>query len=84
MTWSPGFQSGCEDVSTVPAKSMPAIIGKRRTTGALPVTRKTVLVVERRPFDPDGHVAVHQLRLVEIAQRDALPGLGLVDHDRLE
>jgi hypothetical protein len=38
MTLSPGFQAGCDEDSTVPEKSTPAIIGKRRTTGALPVT----------------------------------------------
>jgi hypothetical protein len=37
MTLSPDFQAGLLEASTVPAKSMPAIIGKRRTTGALPV-----------------------------------------------
>jgi hypothetical protein len=38
ITLSPAFQAGCDDCSTVPAKSMPAIIGNRRTTGAWPVT----------------------------------------------
>ena len=42
-TLSPAFHAGCEDASTVPAKSMPAIIGKRRTTGALPVTARPSL-----------------------------------------
>ena len=35
---SPGFHSGCAEVSIVPARSMPGIIGKRRTTGARRVT----------------------------------------------
>src|SRR3954469_2810269 len=42
-TLSPGFHCGWEDSSTVPAKSMPAIIGKRRTTGALPVSARPSL-----------------------------------------
>ena len=37
------FQSGCEDWVTVPAKSMPGIIGKRRTTGARPVIARPSL-----------------------------------------
>jgi len=37
------FQAGCDDCTTEPAKSMPAIIGNRRTTGALPVTARPSL-----------------------------------------
>ena len=40
---SPGFQSGWLELSTSPAKSMPGIIGKRRTTGALPVSARPSL-----------------------------------------
>ena len=36
-TLSPGLNSGEEDFSTTPAKSMPGISGKRRAMGALPV-----------------------------------------------
>ena len=38
-----GAVSGLTWLSTVPARSMPAIIGKRRTTGALPVTARPSL-----------------------------------------
>ena len=68
----------------MPAKSTPAIIGKRRTTGALPVTREAVLVIHRRPFDRDGDVAVHQILFVEIGKPHRLAVLGLIDDDRLE
>jgi hypothetical protein len=42
-TLSPGFHAEFVDDSTVPAKSMPAIIGNRRTTGALPVMARPSL-----------------------------------------
>ena len=43
ITRSPGFQSGWVECSTMPTKSMPGIIGKRRTTGALPLTARPSL-----------------------------------------
>jgi hypothetical protein len=43
ITLSPAFQAGCDDCTTVPARSMPGIIGNRRTTGALPVTARPSL-----------------------------------------
>jgi hypothetical protein len=46
--------------------------------------REPVLVVEARPFDADGDVAVHQVLLVEIGETDRLPVVGLVNEDRPE
>ncbi len=45
---------------------------------------ETVLVVDGGIFDADGDVAVHQILLVEILQRDGLTRLGLLDDDGLE
>src|SRR6266480_6201469 len=45
---------------------------------------KAVLVVQRRPFDPHGDVAVHQFGLVELRERGAGTLVRLVDPDRLE
>ena len=70
--------------STVPAASMPAIIGNRRTTGDRCRDREAVLVVHRRPFRPHHDIAVHQIVFVEIGERDGLAGRAPVDHDRLE
>src|SRR5664279_4998963 len=44
ITLSPAFHCGCDDCSTVPARSMPAIIGKRRTTGKAPVVRRFPMI----------------------------------------
>jgi hypothetical protein len=55
---------------------MPAIIGKR-----LAGDGKAVLVVQRRPFDPNGDVALHQFSLVELRERDGGALFGLVDPD---
>ncbi len=38
-----GDVTGCDDASTVPAKSIPGIIGKRRTIGAFPVSARPSL-----------------------------------------
>jgi len=46
--------------------------------------RQAILVIERRPFDPDGDVTLHQIALIEIGEAGFRPGLGLLDHDRLE
>ena len=40
-TLSPDFHAGVDEDSTVPAKSMPAIIGNRRTTGAFTARAQT-------------------------------------------
>ncbi len=46
--------------------------------------RQAVLVVQRRPFDAHGDVAVHQLGFVELGQRGGGALVRLVDPDRLE
>src|SRR5262249_51192704 len=46
--------------------------------------REPVLVVDRRPLDLDGDVAVQQVLVVELGQRDVLADVDLVDPDRLE
>jgi hypothetical protein len=45
---------------------------------------KPVLVIDGRPFNPNGDVAVHQIGVVEFCQTDLLAGIGLLNHDRLE
>jgi len=45
---------------------------------------KAVLVVQRRPFDGNGDVALHQLGFVELGKRRCGALVGLVDPDRLE
>src|SRR5262249_22306324 len=50
----------------------------------LPGDRKPILVVDRRPFDRDRDVAVHQVLLVEIDESDVLALLGLVNADGFE
>jgi hypothetical protein len=42
---------------------------------------KTVLVVHRRPFDPNGDVAVYQILVVELGKLDFLGVVALLDHD---
>ena len=46
--------------------------------------REAVLVVERRPFDANGDVALHQLGFVELRERGGGALFRLVDPDRLE
>jgi hypothetical protein len=46
--------------------------------------REAVLVVQRRPFDTDGDVAVHQFRVVELGQCGGGTLVRLVDPDCLE
>src|ERR1700712_4353649 len=46
--------------------------------------RKPILVVQRRVGDLDGDVALGQLRLINVAQGGTIPGLILLDQDRLE
>src|SRR5712692_1460783 len=46
--------------------------------------RKSILVVERRPFDMDGDVAVHEIVFIEISKPDLLAGLAFLDHNRFE
>ena len=46
--------------------------------------REAVLVVERRPFDADRDVALHEVPLVEIGERGLRAALRFVDHDRFE
>jgi hypothetical protein len=43
MTSSPGEKSGCSERTTSPEKSMPGIIGQRRTTGSFPVIARPSL-----------------------------------------
>ena len=81
---SPGFQVAWLEDSTVPAKSMPAIIGKRRTTGAFAGDGEAVFVVERGIFDADGDVTVHQIGFVEISERGLGAAIRLLDDDCLE
>jgi len=45
---------------------------------------KTVLVIQRRPLDAHGDVALHQFGFVELCQRDSRTLFRLVDADRLE
>src|SRR5262249_55567444 len=52
----------------------------RRLTG----DGEAVLVVERRPFDADRDVALHEVTLIEIGERGLRAGLRFFDHDRLE
>ena len=52
--------------------------------GSLAGDGKAVLVVDGRVADPDGDIAVHQLIVVEIADRAAISLLALVDDHRLE
>ncbi len=41
--------------------------------------RKTILVVERRPSDADGDVAIHQIGRIEVGKVDLLPDVGFLD-----
>src|SRR5262249_45932573 len=50
----------------------------------LPGDCKPVLVVHRRPFDPNSDVSLHQMGFVEIGEADLLPAVTLLDHDCLE
>jgi hypothetical protein len=43
MTPSPTLNAGLPEAITSPAKSMPGIIGQRRTTGAFPVMARPSL-----------------------------------------
>ena len=80
-----GAASPCGvEAITSPAKSMPGIIGKRRTTGALPVIGQAVLVVDRRMGDAHGDVALHQVALVELGELAGIAGVGLGDDEGLE
>ena len=46
--------------------------------------RQSILVVERGVFDTDGHVAVHQIRFVEISECGLGAAVRLFDDNRLE
>jgi hypothetical protein len=58
--------------------------GEAAHHGRLAAHREAILVIDRRPFDTDGHVAVHQFVLVEIGEADGLARIALVDADRPE
>jgi hypothetical protein len=45
---------------------------------------EAVFVIQRRIFDADGDVAVHQIFPVEIGKRDRLAGFRFVDDDGFE
>ncbi len=45
---------------------------------------EAVLVVQRRPLDGDGDIALHQLGFIELRERGGGALLRLVDPDRLE
>src|SRR5262245_1747380 len=45
---------------------------------------ETILVVDGRPFDADGDVALHQIGFIEVGERDRLTALRLLDHDCLQ
>lgn len=62
---------------------MPGTIGKRRTTGPLPVMAKTVLVIERGVTDADGDIALGQLRIVNVPEIGAITGVVLLNQEYL-
>ena len=84
ITLSPAFHCGCDDcldgAGEIDAGDHRKAPHHRRLAG----DGEAVLVVQRRPFDADGDVAVHQFGFVELRERDGGAFFGLVDPDRLE
>ena len=84
ITLSPAFHCGCDDCSTVPAKIDAGDHWKTPHHRRLAGDGEAVLVVQRRPLDPDRNVTFHQFGFVELRERDGGALFRLVDPDRLE
>src|SRR5262249_3821180 len=75
-----GMRGALDGASKIDARDHRPSPHHRRLSGQ----SKAVLIVDGRPFDADGDVAVHEVGLVEIGQRNPLAAVCLLDHDRLE
>ncbi len=81
---SPGFHAGVGGFLHRAGEINAGNHRKAANHRSLSRDRKPVLVIDRRIFDADGHVAVHQVGFVKIGERSFGAALRLLDHDCLE
>ncbi len=83
-TLSPSLKAGTLEATTVPATSMPPFKGKVAQDLALAGAGQRVLVVHRRPFGLDQHLARREGIGIHGFDAGAVTGVVLVNTERAE